>query len=287
MRIPIFIPTSREGLKNWLKIVGILLIALAVFFSATKIKYKTPEFVNEGAVSFSEMNHTDVYQMSDIVVFDQYAVYNTKECQLYLIGVFDKDDTLKFASLSTGLYDEKAVFETVNNYLNDNEQQVGDCVLNGGFTVSTFEQFESRVDSRNELKQYYNEMAANYSQDLIAEQTDLVFEFACNSQEDFSNYLQKAQNENIKWIAISAALVVAGIAFIAIGIAMSRKDKKMAAASNETGGVYYAPGQQNSTLGEDYALDNNAAYSQSATTAETSEPAKETPSETEEAETIV
>ncbi len=48
MRIPIIIPTSREGLKQWLKIVGVLLIALAVFFSATKIKYKTPEFVQEG-----------------------------------------------------------------------------------------------------------------------------------------------------------------------------------------------------------------------------------------------
>lgn len=243
MRIPIFIPTSREGLKTWLKIVGVLLIALAVFFSATKIKYKTPEFVNEGTVSFSEMNNTDVYQMSDVVVFDQYAVYNTKECQLYLIGVFDSDDTMKFASLATGLYDERAIFETVNNYLNDNEQRVGDCVLNGGFTISTFEKFESNPDSRNSLRQFYNEMAVSFQQNFNVEQTDFVFEFACDSQADFDNYLQKAQKENIKWIAISAALVAVGIAFIAIGVVMNRKDKKAALESFGDGGIYYNPNQ--------------------------------------------
>ncbi len=35
MGIPIVIPTSKEGFKQWIKVVGVLLIAVAVYFSAT------------------------------------------------------------------------------------------------------------------------------------------------------------------------------------------------------------------------------------------------------------
>ena len=273
MRIPIIIPTSREGLKQWLKIVGVLLIALAVFFSATKIKYKTPEFVQEGTAAFSEMNSTDVYQLSDVIVFDQYAVYNTKECQMYLIGIFYQDDTMKFASLCTGLYGNGDVFERVNQYLNDDNQQVGDCVLSGGFTATPFDRFESRADSRAELMQFYDEMIENFSQDLNIEKLDLVFEFACASQQDFPEYMKQAQKENIKWIAISAALAAVGIIGIVIGVLMSRKDKRMAIADSTGGGVYYAP-EQAAEFGDACVPDANACVQNNmeALSSEESEP---------------
>lgn len=241
MSIPSMISTNRTGIKLWLKTAGVLLILLAVFFCSTKIKYKLPEFFEKGTVNFSEMNSADVYQ-TEMIVFDRYAVYNTKECQLYLIGIFDKDDTLKFASLATGSYDEKAVFESVNYYLNDSEQQIGDCVLNGGFTAESFEKFEMDADARNKLKQFYNEMAVSFQQDFNAEQTDMVFSFACSSQADFSEYRQGIQTQNVKWCAICAVLAAGGIAGIVIGVIMSRKDKQRAEEYyNQNGAVYYMP----------------------------------------------
>ena len=48
--IPIYIPTSREGFKQWIKLVGVILIAVAIYFSATKIQLTQPNFVKEGTV---------------------------------------------------------------------------------------------------------------------------------------------------------------------------------------------------------------------------------------------
>lgn len=245
----IFFPTNREGFKLWIKIVGVILIALAMFFSASKIQYKSSSFVQEGAVSISEMNANDVYQLSDVVVIDIYASYDNEEdgC-MYLVKFNDNDDTAKFATIFTTA-DDGEVFDRLFTYISDNEQGIGDCVLNASFTVTKLEDFEKDSGERSKIRQFYSEIYANYQQAYNAEVTDLIFEYACDSENDFAEYLKDVKNNNIKWGAISAALTVGGIVCLVIGFLMSKKDKKNEEERYDAiGGVYYDPNKTQAEL---------------------------------------
>lgn len=244
MRIPLIIPRNREGFKNWLKYVGVMFIILSVFFSVKNIDFKTPEFIAEGKTAIAEMNSTDVYQLSDILVFDEYAYYddNKTHRKVFLIAVPDSDGEMKFASLVTEKNENSEISNKLDHYLSDNDQQVGDCMFSGCFTAASFEEFDRDTKSRNNLKQFCNEMIVGFRQDFNLKQTDRVFKFACSTQEEFAEYKQGIQNENIKWIIISVAQLLGGIAFLAIGIAMTKKDKKDA-IEHLNGGIYYNPNQ--------------------------------------------
>ncbi len=261
MCMPAFIPTSKSAFKYWFKYVGIMMMILAVVFSATKITYKTPEFVQEGTAAFSEMNRSDVYQLSDMIVFDQYSYYEDKQqTQVYLIGIYDKDETMKFASLVTDNADTE-IFERLNAYLDDEEQQVGDCILEGCFTVSSFKEFDRDARSRNDLQRFYNEMTVSFRQDFNAEQTGLVFKFACSTQQDFDAYMQSVKSSNIKWAAVAAALTAGGIVFIIIGVLLGRKDRKNYEQSFN-GGIYFDPYKTEQTQAEENDITKQPANAQ-------------------------
>ena len=112
--IPIIIPTNREGLKRWLKLVGIILVAVAIYLTATKIQFTQPNFVKEGTVPISEMNKNDVYEITDIVLLDNYATYtsNTYEYEYFTVLIADHDENSKYASIVTA-QSLKSIFKKI------------------------------------------------------------------------------------------------------------------------------------------------------------------------------
>lgn len=73
MGIPIIIPTSRASFKPWIKIVGVILIAVGIWVTVSNVDFKEVELVPECTVAFSDMNKTDVYETTDMIVFDSFA----------------------------------------------------------------------------------------------------------------------------------------------------------------------------------------------------------------------
>ena len=55
MGIPIIIPTSRASLKPWIKIVGVILIAVGIWVTVSNVDFKEVELVPECTVAFSDM----------------------------------------------------------------------------------------------------------------------------------------------------------------------------------------------------------------------------------------
>lgn len=241
MGIPIIIPTSKEGFKRWIKVVGVILIAVAVYLSATKIQLAEPNFVKAGTVPFSEMNKTDVYEITQAVVFDNYAQYtnNSYVYEYFTILVKDSDGYSKYASVVTSADD--AVYEKVMAFNKDTSLYYGDCVLSGGFTAVKMDDVKMDKDHAADLKKWFNKDISNCQQFLNAEASDLILTYACASEQDFPAYKENLKSENIKWSAVSAALVLGGIICIAIGVFMSKKDKKKALEAAEANAQYFDP----------------------------------------------
>lgn len=242
MGLPIIIPTSKEGFKQWIKIVGVILIAVAVYFSATKIQFVNSNFVKEGTVSFSEMNKTDVYEITEIIVFDNYATYtdNSYEYKYFTVLVKDSDGYSKYASLVTNVDD--AVYEKVMAFNNDFNLNYGECVLNGGFTAVKMNNVKMDKEDAANLKAWFNKDVSNCQQVLNAESSDLILAYACASEEDFPDYQKYIKSENIKWGGIASALVAGGTICIAVGVSMTKKDKKKALEAAEANAQYYNSG---------------------------------------------
>lgn len=241
MGIPIIIPTSKDGFKQWIKAVGVLLIAAAVYFSATKIQLAEPNFVKEGAVPFSEMNKTNVYEITNAVVFDNYAAYtdNSYEYEYFTILVKDSDGSSKYASVVISAADD--IYEKVMAYNKDVTLAYGECVLNGGFTAVKMDHVKMDKNNKADLKKWFNEDVSSCQQVFNAESTDLIFTYACASESDFTTYKENLKAENMKWGVIAAALVAGGILCIAIGVLMSKKDKKRALEAAEANAQYFDP----------------------------------------------
>lgn len=241
MGIPIIIPTSKEGFKRWIKVVGVILIAVAIYLCATKIQFTEPNFVKEGTVPFSEMNKTDVYEITQAVVFDNYAKYtdNSYEYEYFTILVKDSDGYSKYASIVTSVDD--AVYEKIMAFNKDTSLYYGDCVLSGGFTAVKMDDVKMDKDHAADLKKWFNEDISNCQQVLNAEASDLILTYACASEQDFPAYKENVKGENIKWGVVSAALVLGGIICIAIGVFMSKKDKKKAMEAAEANAQYFDP----------------------------------------------
>ena len=237
--IPIYIPTSREGFKQWIKLVGVILIAVAIYFSATKIQLTQPNFVKEGTVPFSEMNESDVYEATDVIVFDNYATvtHHYVDYEYFSILIQDSDETAKYASVVTTSGD--ALYDQLMTFANDQSLAYGECVLNGGFTAQKMDNVKVGSDILTDLKKFYNEDVSACQQMLNATASDLVLTYACDSEADFPKYQEELKNDNIKWGAISAALIVGGILCIFIGVSMSKKDKKKAKELAEADAQYY------------------------------------------------
>lgn len=247
MGIPIIIPTNREGFKRWIKVVGVILIAGALYFSATKIEFSEPKFVKEGTVPFSEMNKTDVYEVTNIIVFDNYAklTKNSAEYEYFTILVKDNDGNSKYLSVVTNVKD--GIYEKLISFRDDLSLSYGECILNGGFTALKMDDIEMDKSNISELKNLYNADLSNCQQIINAEASDVILTYVCASEAEFPEYKEQLKGENIKWAGIAAALVAGGIICIVIGVLMSKKDKKKLAEAAEVNAQYYNP-QENSDM---------------------------------------
>ena len=216
----IFMSPRTERFKQQIKILGVMLLAAAVYFSVVKIQFTQPNFVKEGTVPFSEMNKTDVYEITDVIVFDNYANYTDKssEYKYFTVLVKDSDGYSKYASLVTNADD--AIYNKVIAFNNDFSLSYNECVLNGGFTAVKMNDVKMDKKNASNLKEWFNKDVSNCQQYFYAESSDLILVYVCGSEKDFPEYREDLKSENIMWGGISAAFAAGGVICIALGVVM-------------------------------------------------------------------
>ncbi|MDE7124620.1 MAG: hypothetical protein K2N83_03925 [Eubacterium sp.] len=239
MRIPIIIPTSRASFKPWIKIVGVILIAVGIWVTVSNVDFKEVELVPECTVAFSDMNKTDVYETTDMIVFDSFATIKTdySETDYFLVGIWEDDETLKYATLVTDKSDGW-LYTELQDYYNDSSLWVGDCRIPMFYTVTKL----SSLDK--ELQDWYYERIDDYAEyDYHYESTGLVLHYACDTLDDFAQYKQEAVKNNKTNIILAAAFILGGLLCEAVGFILSNNDKKKAQVYAQNNAEYYNPGQ--------------------------------------------
>lgn len=240
MGIPIIIPTSRASFKPWIKIVGVILIAVGIWVTVSNVDFKEVELVPECTVAFSDMNKTDVYETTDMIVFDSFATTtkDNKKTEYFLVGIWEDDETLKYATLVTDKSDGW-LYTELQDYYNDSSLWVGDCRIPMFYTVTKLSSLDKELqDWYYERIDYY---AAEY--DYNYESTDLVLHYACDAPDDFAQYKQEADKDNKTNIILAAAFILGGLLCEAVGFILSNNDKKKAQAYAQANAQYYNPGQ--------------------------------------------
>lgn len=244
------IPKKRKLLKFCLRLFGLISIVAAVLVFTTEMNFETADFVESGSAGLAEMNDSDIYKISDISVIDLYATYkDKKESSFYLITVRDNDGTQKYASLIADAEDGE-LFKELASYIGSTDRKLGDCVLNGYFSVKSLEKLDYSDEDKSRLKECFYEFVSNYQQKINVEPTNLLLDFEFASKEGFSDYNKGVLKEIYKWAAIAALFAVSGIIFISFALSMSRKDKRLIKENLVNNGVYFNPVQENNGISE-------------------------------------
>jgi hypothetical protein len=256
MGIPIIIPTSRASFKPWIKIVGVILIAVGIWVTVSNVDFKEVELVPECTVAFSDMNKTDVYETTDMIVFDSFATTtkDNKKTEYFLVGIWEDDETLKYATLVTDKSDGW-LYTELQDYYNDSSLWVGDCRIPMFYTVTKLSSLDKELqDWYYERIDYY---AAEY--DYNYESAGLVLHYACDTPDDFAQYKQKTDKDNKTNIILAVAFILGGLLCEAVGFILSNNDKKKAQTYAQANAQYYNPGQTGTYYQPETLNQNTAA----------------------------
>lgn len=169
------------------KVLISCLAVLALILAVRRIQSdKTPKQTQVYSLSdyaYTELEGSTVYRADDMVVVDSYARNRhtvngkvTNTTMYYLVLFYDKNDRPVVAGLSVD--DDDSIYTALLQYSLDDDQLIGDYVLNGYVKTSK--------NTNTELTQYFNEAIDQYGpvldEYLVSPEWMLVYH--CGALED-------------------------------------------------------------------------------------------------------
>ncbi len=151
------------------------------------------------SADITTLKNGNVYKLDELYVADVYAEYGetsnflsddiTKVEKQYFTGlVFDANDTLYAISFETK--SDSDIMSAINAYLEDDEQGVGDLVIDGYFTART-------GAISGDLLDYYNESVALYAEVFDLEQVYINLVYECDGNADYAAYAKAQQQKEL------------------------------------------------------------------------------------------
>ena len=197
------VPRTRKGKQVALLVLGIVFALFGLVLVAATAATSGTSLVDTATVSNYQIESAGNYQVDDMIVFEGYAskeVEGSEDTLYMMVGYADADDTFCLSSLR--VEDGDALYSQIVDYLQDDSQSVGDCVISGCFTTQELE---------DGAKDYFDE-EVSYVQDKLGDGTPVPVEFIYRgaTPEEFRTNLN---GEN-------TMLMVIGLVFLGIGVLM-------------------------------------------------------------------
>lgn len=187
-------------------IIGAILLVKAPSGTQTQIKDLT-------TISGAQLQKDKAYYAQQLFIIDVFAHMEDTSTQYYLALFFDQDDEAVAVNFVTKKSDP--IYEKLNRYLEDDSQQIGDCVLDCYVKVS--ENTMANASDAKDLKQYFNDAVEEYENvlEMTFDTVDLRFSYLCDSSEDPYQALAKQSRSMalgaILILVVSAALLVVAL----------------------------------------------------------------------------
>ena len=209
--------------------------ALMLLFGVINLKdafSAPPTPVDISDADITALENGTVYKIDELYVADYYAEYG--ETNRFLPDTITKVENVYFTCLLFGKEDlpytvslqispDDDIMTEINAYLADEEQFVGDLVLDGYFTART-------GALSGDLLQYYNESVNFYKTTLELTQVNINLVYECSGDTDYAVYAQGQQQNTL---VAAGMFLLFGIITIALGLFYRNRYKKQAAAEAE------------------------------------------------------
>lgn len=200
-------------------LVGIVFSAVLIVNAVTVSAPK--EIFSLSDLPSTQVQEDGVYFAQHLVIIDSFAHMTKTSTRYYLAAFLDANDDAVAVRFVTKKSDP--IYSQLNRYLEDDTQQIGDCVLNC-YVKASANTMSSSSDAEV-LKQYFNEAVEEYQQvlEMPFQQIDLRFSYLCDSSED---PVQTLAQQSRSMLLGAVLLLVVSLAFLIVAlICLKPKDE--------------------------------------------------------------
>ena len=218
--IPVIVDNSKlkKNTKNIFSgciffIVGLVFIVVAIL-----TKNSGSEVTDISGLSHTALSTGKNYYISELVLVDEYAhTWEKTESNIvkrhYLVYFYDNSDNLCYASLTVST--DSDLYKTCNDYINDDSLMVGDVILSGCFSSSSF---SSEVDGLS--TEYALAQKEYYNNGLPGTKTSLNLTYKAKDKTEFS-----VQNKTVSTVFLCVSILFIILGAVIVVLSLSKRSK--------------------------------------------------------------
>ncbi len=211
-------PSTTKGvLTRMFVTIGLGLIVLGLW-NVPKLLQKPEALQEASALTADDFQDGGSYDLGETVILDSFAYGSTDDnvtTNYYAVAFGGKGDKALVITLAVATDDD--IHQTLENYLNDSTQQMGDLTMDSICGVA--QDYES-----DDLKGFYEEyidslMDQGFTFDSVP--VELIYK---GSGPD--SFQQRVDDEHCSLLYTSAIYVILGIIFLAVGLLLKKRGQK-------------------------------------------------------------
>ena len=218
--IPIVVPRRNEKFRL---IVGILLIILGLFAAVAGLTIPR-EAIDTATIGTDALSTGKNYYIEDAVILDQFG-YTEKDGQTVsyecAVGFGLANDEWVVTAIEVPL--KSALFSTVQDYLNDSSQNIGDLRMPMYVSAGTLDAEFCRF-----LDSYFEDVFGADNADYTVVNLQLKYRGA-----DESTYKKSVDSDRLAMLAIGAVVIVLG--GLLFGLGLGQRRRRLEALQNADG----------------------------------------------------
>ena len=209
------------GKKILACIVAVAMIMMGVIYFTADFGVPESEPVSLSSISGFDIENNTIYRAKELVLVDVFAHLESNSVQYFLVEFVDSNGQRVVANMPMNKSSE--LWTMANDYLDDPNMYIGDCVLDGYIKTENFYEGDN-----GELARYFKEGVADYKAMLDGEFVNSIssvqFEYVCDKYGDYTSAARGAANVG----KVMGVLVILG-AIAIIYFVVIRKPKKKSA----------------------------------------------------------
>lgn len=213
-------------MKKVRAIITALVVAVLGVVLLTMNVSTSQDSVDLAEISAGDLENKTLYYAEDLIVMDVFATMEDKDV-LYVAVMFE-DEAGEYVVVNMPVNNGDAIWEDVNDYLDDYSQEMGDYVINC-YVVT-----ETNVNVDNKLIQFFDEWVDDFEGMVdfsVETNTEVRFNYLCD--EDGDPYAQM-EKSNVVFTILGVVCLALALVLLYFGVLRKPKAKKTSAIPGYT-----------------------------------------------------
>ena len=219
-----------KAIKKIRSIIYVLLFVVLGVFLMTMNVSTSQEPVDLADITAEDLEKKGLYYAEDLIVMDAYAAMEDKDV-LYVAVMFEDADG-EYVVVNMPVNKDDAIWEDVNDYLDDYSQQMGD------YEINCYVVCEKNVDVDNKLFDLFEEWVDDLEREAgisVETNNDLRFNYLCDEDGVPADEMGKS---NLVFTIVGTLCLVLALVILYFGVLRKPKAPATAAVPGYTVPAY-------------------------------------------------